>query len=350
MEIDLLCNDGSPIGVIPADVYGRGLGGAELAMVSLMEVLAKRGHTCRVFNDPRTPGLHDGVEYMPLGAYSNRAKRDVLIIFRSPNTRVRWQDLAGIRAIWWSTDQWTTGDFAEWGKDAHFIVTISPRHTSYLNQVYGLEEKMGHIDLGVRLQDYQGGIERVKNRLIFCSIPERGLAVMHAAYPLIKKKVPDVSLVITSDYRLWGVATPGNQEHRLMWAGAEDVQFLGRIPRAELAVHQQQADIMSYPCTYDELFCIAAAECQVSGAVPVTSTFGALPTTNEWGIQLAGHPVSKEFVDQFVERIASLLTNEREYLDTRRVSMMRASRVRFDWDAIAQRWEYLFEHGKLESS
>jgi len=347
MEIDLLCNDGSPIGVIPADVYGRGLGGAELAMVSLTEVLARRGHKVRVFNDPRVPGLHDGVEYLPLGAYVNRARRDALIIFRSPNARVRWQDLAGIRAIWWSTDQWTTGDFGEWGKNAHFIVTISPRHTAHFKEVYGLNDKIGHIDLGVRLADYQGGIERVRNRLIFCSIPERGLPVLHAAYPLIKKQVPDASLVITSDYRLWGVATPGNQEHRLMWAGAEDVQFLGRIPRAELAVHQQQAEIMAYPCTYDELFCIAAAECQVAGALPVTSTYGSLPTTNEWGILLPGHPVSKEFVDQFVDRITSLLTAEHEYLDARRTAMMRAARVRFDYDRIAEAWEYLFEHGKL---
>jgi glycosyltransferase involved in cell wall biosynthesis len=348
VEIDLIANDGSPLKVIPGDIYGRGVGGAELAMLSLVETFAKRGHIVRVYNDPSEPGVHNGVQFLPRSEYNNRGKRDALIVFRSPNPLVRWEDLSSIAAVWWSTDQYTVGSFEELSAKAHFCVTISPRHTEYHIANYRIpREKIGHIDLGVRLEDYRPGVERIVNRLIFCSVPDRGLAVLHAAWPLIKKRVPTASLVITSDYRLWGLSTPQNQHHRLMWASHPDVDFKGRVPRMELTMLQQQAEIHAYPCTYDELFCITAAECQVAGALPVTSTFGALASTNEWGVQIGGRPTDESFVRHFVTRIASLLLDEREYLAARRATMMTAARLRFDYGHIAEQWEYLFEHKRL---
>lgn len=350
MEIDLIANDGSPIGVIPPDIYGRGLGGAELAMVSLMEALAARGHIVRVFNDPVAPGVYDNVQYVPLAEFNDRNKRDVLIVFRSPNGRVRPGNLAPQTKIWWSTDQYTIGHFSELAAWVDFCVTISPYHTAYHAGNYGIPlAKLGHIDLGVRLKDYQTNVQRIKNRLIFCSVPDRGLQVLNAVWPLLKRQVEDASLIITSDYRLWGSATPNNQQHRLMWAMQPDVDFKGRVPRAELCQLQQSAELLAYPCTYEELFCLSVAECQVAGSLPLTTTSGAIRSTNEWGVQIPGDPFSPVFVQLFTDRLATLLTKERSYLETRRATMMTGARVRFDWNHIAEKWEYLFEHKRLEA-
>lgn len=349
MRIELLCNDGSPMGVIPPVIYGRGVGGAELAMMSLMQTLAERGHDVTVFNNPSTAGDYDGVHYRPVDEFASRTPKDALIIFRSPNHRVRFEDLAGVRLLWWSTDQYTVGDYADLASKVQFCVTISPHHTKYHREHYGVpREKIGHIDLGVRLADYPTGVEKVKNRLVFCSIPDRGLPVLHAAWPLIKKVVPDASLVITSDYRLWGTATPNNQNHRLMWAGQPDVEFLGRVGRAELVRRQQEAEIHAYPCLYDELFCLSVAECQVAGALPITSNAGALPSTNEFGIIIPGEPTRPAWVSQFVERITVLLTSERTYLEDRQRAAIQGGRARFDWNVIAEQWERLLEHGRLD--
>lgn len=349
MKIDLLCNDGSPLKVIPDDIYTRGVGGAELAMLSLTETLAARGHTVRVFNDPSVPGFHRGVEFVPLDAWDNRVARDILIIFRSPNPRVRFEDRTWDRVIWWSTDQYTVGSFAELGAKVDNIVGISPFHAEHLVKTYGIDKgKLTVLDLGVRFGDYEGEVARIPHRLIFCSIPDRGLMCLHAAWPLIRKEIPDASLTITSDYRLWGLDTPQNQQHRLAWAGAPGVQFLGRVPRLVLTTEQRKASILAYPCTYDELFCIAVAECQVAGAFPVTSGYGALPTTNEHGILISGTPTDPGFVRTFSDRIIALLSSEANYLETRRPRMVAASRQRFDWNRIAAQWERLFETGKAE--
>ena len=63
LKIDLYCNDGSPLGVTPPDIYGRGVGGAELSMMSWAETMARRGHQVRIYNNPLALGVHDGVEY-----------------------------------------------------------------------------------------------------------------------------------------------------------------------------------------------------------------------------------------------------------------------------------------------
>lgn len=350
LKIDLLCNDGSPIGVIPRDIFGRGVGGAELSMMTLMEIFAKRGHEVTVYNNPSQHGDHDGVRYVPLDQYNNRAPRDVVIVYRSPNKRYhRDQMPPGVRKIWWSTDQFTVGHFGEFAQTVDFAVTISPFHTNYHNTIYHIpHQKMGHIDLGVRTWEYQDGpeIEKIPGRLIFCSIPDRGLPILHAAWPLIKRDAPHASLVVTSDYTLWGT-TANNAQHRLQWAGAEDVHFLGKVPRERLVKLQLEAEIMGYPSVYEELFCISAAECQVAGALPVTSDVGALPTTNEFGIVIPGSAKAASWVSNFASRIVALLTQEHDYLETRQQSMILGASRRFDWELIADRWDELFEKGKL---
>jgi glycosyltransferase involved in cell wall biosynthesis len=347
MKIDLICNDGSPLGVTPEDIHSRGVGGAEMAMMSLMEAFARRDHKVCVYNDPRPPGVYGGVEYQTRKSFNPRAARDVLIVFRSPNPLLIGA-LAKKFKVWWSTDQYTVGSFKSLSALVDYCVTISPYHTDYHKKTYGIpEDRIGHIDLGVRLDDYNQDVKKIENRLIYCSVPDRGLMILHAAWPLIKREVPNASLTITSDYTLWGVGA-NDVHHRLNWAGMAGVTYLGKVSRAELVKLQMEAEVHAYPCTYEELFCLSVAECQVAGAYPVTTGLGALPTTNAYGLCVKGeltNPMTLQ--NNFVDRIASLLRAERPYLEQARKTMIVAARMRFNWDTIAGRWETLFEEGKL---
>jgi glycosyltransferase involved in cell wall biosynthesis len=120
-----------------------------------------------------------------------------------------------------------------------------------------------------------------------------------------------------------------------------DVQYLGKIPREELCREQLKAEVMTFPCTYEELFCISAAECQVAGAIPITSVAGSLPTTVETGIKIDYPVETPEFLDTFVRETVDLLTNgdRRHSLQER----AKATRTRFDWERIAGEWETLIE-------
>lgn len=339
--IDLYANDGSPIGITPPDIYGRGVGGAELSMMTWAETMAGRGHVVKIYNNPKEPGLYNGVEYAPQNSFDPAADRDVFIVYRSPNPHIQ-AARAGL-TVFWSTDQFTVGHF---GRDVFpfvdRVVCISPYHVDYHKRAYGIDDaKIGYIDLGVRLQDYRQDVERIPGRCIFCSVPDRGLEILRLVWPEVKKEVPNASLVITSDYTLWG-ARPNNHRHRLDWLHEQDVTFLGKVDRQRLAREQMAAVVQSYPCTYEELFCISAAECQTAGAVPVTSAFGALQTTNLWGILLTGNPMERAWQKRFVSKVAAMLDRPP---DT--TMMQDLARRRFDWDRICGQWEDLFETGQF---
>ena len=342
LTIDLYCNDGSPLKITPPDIYTRGVGGAELSMMTWAEVMAGRGHKVRVFNNPSTPGSYGGVGYLPQTAFNWREDRDCFIAYRSPNRYTRMANAAV--KLFWSTDQQTTGDYK---RDifpyVDRTICISPFHVNYHLTRYGVEdEKIGYFDLGVRVEEYQQDIEKVPGRCIFCSVPERGLEVLRLMWPRIKERVPNASLVITSDYTLWGSPNPLNQEHRLNWLHHKDVEFMGKIPRKQLVEEQLKAEVMSYPGNYEELFCISAAECQVAGALPVTSAMGALPTTNYWGVVLSGNILDGLWQEAFINTVANRLGRGYRYGD-----MQRDSRLRFDWQTICEQWEHLVSTGEF---
>lgn len=349
MKIHFLCNDGSPIGVLWQDIHGKGVGGAELALLSLAEELVKNGHDVIIYNNPTRPsppGLNAGIRFRTINDLVLGEKDRALIVFRSPSPLVA--EAAASTKLWWSTDQHTVGDFSRFSRQVERVVTISPYHRQYLVATYGIPEaKIGTIDLGVRDWEYDPEELKIPNRLLYCSIADRGLACLHAAWALLKKRVPDASLVITSDYRLWGVDSPGNHYHRLMWIDQDDVSFLGKVERSRLVKIQSQSQIQAYPCTYDELFCISTAECQVAGAYPITSGIGALSTTNQWGDIIPGEATSPAFIEEFVTRLTYLLADGQEELEAAQKLMRREARVRFSWARIAAQWEKLIETGEF---
>ncbi len=344
LSLDLYANDGSPLGICPTDIYGRGVGGAELSMMTWAETMAVRGHTVRVYNSPPQPGDYGDVQYLAQAAFNPSEYRDVFIAFRSPNPYIKAAN-AGVK-IHWSTDQYTIGDFErDVFPRVDRVVCISPFHVAYHKGRYGVEDgKIGHIDLGVRMQDYVADIDKIAGRCIFCSVPDRGLQILRVVWPIIKEKVPHASLVITSDYSLWG-APPLDHQYRLSFLGQGDVTYLGKIERHQLAREQTMAQVMSYPSVYDELFCISAAECQTAGAIPVSSDFGALPTTNQWGTVLAGNPLDGNWQREFAGRIAQLLLGDD--FDDKSQAAMAGARARFDWDAICGDWEEMIETGEF---
>jgi glycosyltransferase involved in cell wall biosynthesis len=203
--------------------------------------------------------------------------------------------------------------------------------------MYGID-KATTIDLPVR-NDYDLPVEKVPQRCIYTSIPDRGVMQLNAAWPLINRDVPNSSLVITSDWRLWdaeidqSILTP----YKLPFARQPNVSYFGAVKRKQLIQYQLEADLLLYPANYDELFCIAVAEAQVAGAIPITSQMGALETTNEFGIQIEGSPYEPEFVEDFVKEAVGLLKSP--FLKERQQEMQYKAKKRFALDRILDIWD-----------
>lgn len=307
MKIDILTSDGSQRLVTSKTIWGDrwqvGVGGAELALLTMCEEWTRRGDTVRLYNDPREP--NDLFEQLPIKEFIPGENRDILIVFRSPNPK-------GIPAkglkVWWSCDQFTNGNFANFAKYMDRIVVISPFHAQYFNAQYGISNVIVS-DLPVRVSDYpQVRPKKVHRRFLFSSVPERGLDQLWRMWPMICEAIPDAHVVITSDYRLWGTNAPLNERFKVRWMGRDNFVFLGAVPRARLIEEQLKAEIMAYPCIYDELFCIAVAEAQYAGVYPITTNPGALPTTN-MGTVVNWNALDSRGDALFVELLANTLNN-----------------------------------------
>lgn len=345
MNIDVLCNDGSPLGVTSKDLWGEGsrgvgVGGSEYALLTMCEAWKDAGHRVRLYNDPINPRDTKFGQF-PISAFTPGDERDVLINFRSPNPKSL---VAKGLKVWWSCDQYTVGNYADFAPNMDKIVCISEFHKDYFKRVYNIHNAVA-IDLPVRVHDFEGmEVEKEPYRLIFTSIPDRGLQYLRDSWIFIKGVVPDASLVITSDYRLWGVHEPRNERYRMAWIGLDDVQFLGAIPRSRLIEEQLRADIYAYPNIYDELFCVSCAEAQACGAYPVTSGIGALNTTN-MGTIIPGDPRDgrSAFLKKFREAIIEML-DDRNALAVKQQSIMEQARERFNVENIMKQWdEKVFE-------
>lgn len=337
LKIDVLANDGSPLGVSEASIYGHdgrlGVGGAELAILTLMAEWTKAGHQVTFYNNPQQ-GHSSTFRQLPISLFAPGESRDVLIVFRSPSERAK--KAKAKKKIWFSTDQYTVGDFREFSRYVNKIVTISEFHANYFRSTYGIDNTIS-IDLPVRVWEYERKIEKVPNRMIFCSVPTRGLDILARCYPKIQMEVPDASLVITSDFRLWGANSPMNENFIRKFIGMNNVVFLGAVSRAQMINEQLRAEVHAYPCTYEELFCYSVAECQVAGAFPITTPIGALPTTN-MGLFINGDPNTNEWQNIFIQTVVGAMRGREHFqklaLENRKRAIERfaPARILAEWD------------------
>ena len=87
LKIDILCNDGSPLGVTEKSIFGEdgrmGVGGAELALLTMCRAWQYYGNDVTLYNNPNNP-LASTFKQRNISDFHAKDERDVLIIFRSP--------------------------------------------------------------------------------------------------------------------------------------------------------------------------------------------------------------------------------------------------------------------------
>lgn len=319
---------------------GKGVGGAEASLILLTRELAKLGHQVDVYNDPEKRGTHNGVHYYDVKEFRYTDYCDVFVVYRNVIEYI--DQVNSPLKIFWSCDQRTNGNFnLNVFPYVDKTICISDYHKKYFTDNYEVKaENIQVFDLGVQLSDYETDVKKVPGKVIFCSVPRRGLNELSKMWSNIKAQVPNASLYITSDYRLWGMDEPLNEEFQETFRHLPDVHFLGKVSRKELVQHQLEAEVMAYPCIYDENFCIAAAECMAAGAIPVTYDIGALKTTIKDGGIIAKND------SNFIETVVKVLKNN-EFASVYRKRGKEIVKQNYDWSNLAKQWEmFLYEERK----
>lgn len=337
-KIAIVCRDGSPLQVTEKTMRGEdgrlGVGGAELALLTMCGAWNYYGNDVTLYNDPKEIGA-SSFKQLPVADFNPKGDQDITIFFRSPNPELA-QKTKG-KKFWWSCDSYTIDDFRAFRERVDKVVCISSYHAKYFKDMYGITDGIP-IDLPVRTWEYKDKIQKIPKRCIFTSIPDRGVMELHAAWPRIHAEVPEASLVITSDWRLWADWCTEEQirHFKLSYARHPNVIYKGAVKRSELIQIQMEADLHLYGSIFEEMFCISVAESQVAGVFPITNDTGALQTTN-MGRIIHGNAQDSSWQDVFVKNAVELLTDSR--LLQKQEWIREVSKKRFSVENIIRQWD-----------
>lgn len=116
-------------------------------------------------------------------------------------------------------------------------------------------------------------------RLIYTSVPGRGLGVLLSIWPALKQRFPRLELQVYSSLGLYQEA-----EYDAHYAPLfEEIERLdgvssqGLVPAQALACALQQAHVLAYPSLGKEAAGLVVLEAQAAGLQVVCSDYGALP-------------------------------------------------------------------------
>lgn len=349
-------------------LYHEPLGGTQSAMIYLARALVERGHEAHIFCNPSQAGCFDGVHYHPIVELARFSRQNPLDVFVSVAGEQTLK--LGIPArvtLWWSHNDYSylwdempdlRADIANTlATKADRIVTVSQWQTHKLAELFQLPiEHFWTSRNGVYWPHFeQSAPPAIPPRIMYTSVPDRGLKRLLDLFPSIQAQVPEAELHVYSSFKVWGKSEQWDHAHAGdIYQRAEQmpgVFLFAPVPQSELAQALKQATLMAYPNHealetgfWAETSCIAALEAQAAGLPVVTSARGALPETIldcQTGLLIAGDPHSEAYGNEFVAACVKLL-KDRVYRDQLSQKARQRMESEFRWEDIAQSWEAEF--------
>lgn len=329
-----------------------GIGGSEKMVLCMAPRLQKRGARVTVYcNVPiEQRGLDEhGVMFRHWSEFDYERDRDVLILWRSPQA-VEMPCPAKKRIVWCHDVQnpgaWT------------------PKRCALVDQVWVLSEyhksTLGDAAkiLGDKVQITRNGIDRVlfegesperkKNRIIYCSSPDRGVITSIRAFQTAFKDDPTAELHIcygfSPHYYKWAkdacyAHVPDMARDVDLWDYVRAVMkacdtdprivYHGRIGWADLAKLMRSSGVWLYPTRFPEISCMAAMEAQAAGMTVVSVAKFALAETIDF--EYPGNH------DTIIETAADCLRGVFD-LDYDREAKAKWACDKFDFEPLADEW------------
>lgn len=309
----------SPNFRVSGDDFAAGVGGTVAATILMAETLAQRGWEVLVASAVERELKFEGVRYAPMASTAG-AKCDLLALVNNWGETVDSIDSQRRLFLYHDTrfgGQADTARCVEWA-DKTIVDSDFGREQLFPGLPSSVRDRVVVQSLPIRVGDYRDATQKKENRILYSSMPDRGLSHLAKWFPGIRERIPDAELHVTGDFTMYGWPS-GREGYEKMFAGVSGVHYHGRVSRSELVDLQRSSKVFAFPCTFPEGFCIAAAEAMAAGTIPVTSNAFALRTTvGTAGVLIPGHPgggrrraVQKWIYGRrFIRAIVKLLTDQ----------------------------------------
>uniref|UniRef100_A0A6M3KI03 Putative glycosyltransferase n=1 Tax=viral metagenome TaxID=1070528 RepID=A0A6M3KI03_9ZZZZ len=351
----------------PSDLDDPGcltmIAGGEQAMIRLSQHLARKGHEVIVFYDVRKSGRYDGVDYLPKDMaipMLMNMDHDIHISFECvPTIEIASRSKVVIYAMQCNTMDIRSRDILV---DRYQCVSRWHAGTVYATDPTVSSHKFLLIPNGWYGPDFFGYVDRVPNRIIYASSPDRGLHHLLRMWPRILERIPDAELVVLYDFDRWYnliVEKDGDGWHLHTADLAYEVKRLFDEVRHRNVVHTgavghrsaineiRKASLLVYPCEPvqpTEGFSCTVLEGLVAGTPVITSNADAFPELwSEAVARMLPLPIDD---NQWIDAITTLLRDKVEWDFASKRGCNYAQDYR--WDLIGDQYEQVLL-GILES-
>lgn len=326
----------------------RPIGGTATGVIRLSEILHSLGHEVFVVTSFDNPPSFQGPKYIDINQAQNLEPVDVLIVIRGWARVFYPPFIRSKKSFFWtgdSYDSFLTVGIGDRRVINHYdgLFPVSNWHAETLCKSSGFPlMKTWILRNGIHLPYFSGQEIRKRKRLIYTSLPHRGLVLLPHIIKELKKKHPTLELHVFGSFDrnvpLW---QPGIRMDPYFESTLSDLRsiegcfFHGSISQKELAREFMKSSILAYPCNFEETSCITAMEAQAAGCPIVTSDIGALKeTVGEAGILIKEKPGSEEYFHQYIARTDELLTNDALLQKLSKIGQERAQK--FSWEKTAE--------------
>lgn len=332
-----------------------GIGGSEEAIIRIAPHLRDLGYRVVIFAKPGpNAGLHEGIMWRNYWEVNLKDEFDTFVGWRSPGLFEK--EIKAKKKFLWMHDVMEIGEFTrDRLASLDKVIVLSKYHRSLFPMIP--DDKIMLSGNGIDPEDFKqvGKLKNIKrdpHKIFYGSSHVRGLAYLYEIWPEVRKAIPDATLDVYYGRESYDAVHKGNPE-RMKWMddlmlkaqSLEGVTDHGKVGQEEINRAIFSSGVWAYPCPFPEIYCITAIKAQAGGAIPVSSDFGALDETVQFGYkvkmaaQKEGAQLGKgdqKFLGEYKERLIDMLGDKRLQADIR-PDMVRWAKTN-SWRKVAKSW------------
>lgn len=264
--------------------YVEPLGGSETSILLLSKGLKELGHQVVLLNNNQQNRIHDENRILDnINFYNDYAElSDVIILNRWIPENIL--DLIHKKPVYYYSHdaydqqnvQWLLQPKVESVFEKIFCVSQWQKNT-FVNYFNCEESKFEVIGNPIDTSLYSGYAERNENKLIFASIPYKGIEVLPDLFnDICIKSKKDLQLDVFSSFKLYGRDEDEQySEYFRKLHNLKGVNLHNPISMKGLAYEFLTSSLLIHPITYAETFGRVFVESIMGGCLPVTVNNGA---------------------------------------------------------------------------
>lgn len=342
---------GSCIPIHARSAEERPLGGTEMGLIRLAEILQRRGHEVTVYT-----AMHNPPASSPRYVFEREIlrARDLEVLVAIQNIDAVNYGIPCKRLFYWTGDG--PDQFANFGigdrrtsNRIEKMICVSNWQADALCGASGFpREKVINIGNGAHLPYFEGNEPRKRKRLMYASAPYRGLELVPAIYQRVREIHPDAELAVFAGMQLYDRDKPfegpeKELERRLIpiLRSLPNCQISPPVTQAQLVREYMRSAVLVYPNIVFETCCMVALEAIAAGCPAVTSRNSALPeTVGDCGFTIGGELGSPAYLDEFSKTVSKLLSDDTLWNSLHERCRARAA-AELSWEKVADRFEQL---------